>query len=174
MNDDSTTKKTTEADATPATDWSRFDAMTEAERHRAAIDDPDAQPLAEADFDRMPRTPQVKVIRRALGLTQDASAYRSERCATGNKAASLRIKPPAPISPSSPAIPTPCAARSRWLSAPKRRQAATRQPSPRNRQKPDRLSRSVGPRSTPVPPACGRTDPYGRLATARRGSHARP
>jgi putative transcriptional regulator len=53
------------------TDWSRFDAMTEAERHQAALNDPDAQPLTEEDLARMKRTPQAKVVRRALGLSQE-------------------------------------------------------------------------------------------------------
>jgi putative transcriptional regulator len=52
-------------------DWSRFDAMTPEESHQAALDDPDAQPLTEEDFVRMKRTPQVKVMRRALGLSQE-------------------------------------------------------------------------------------------------------
>ena len=52
-------------------DWSRFDAMTPEESHQAALDDPDAQPLTEEDFLRMKRTPQVKVMRRALGLSQE-------------------------------------------------------------------------------------------------------
>ena len=45
--------------------------MTEAERHAAAMADPDAQPLTPEDCKRMKRTPQVKVIRRALGLSQE-------------------------------------------------------------------------------------------------------
>ena len=57
-------------------DWSRFDAMTEKERHAAALSDPDAKPLTPADFRRMKRTPQVKIIRRALGLTQEEFALR--------------------------------------------------------------------------------------------------
>jgi putative transcriptional regulator len=57
-------------------DWSRFDAMTEKERTTAAQRDPDARPLEPADFKRMKRTPQVKVIRRALGLTQEEFARR--------------------------------------------------------------------------------------------------
>jgi len=57
-------------------DWSRFDAMTPQERHAAALADPDAQPLGPDDFRRMKRTPQVKVIRRALGLTQEQFAER--------------------------------------------------------------------------------------------------
>jgi putative transcriptional regulator len=57
-------------------DWSRFDAMTEAERHAAAISDPDAQPLTPDDLKRMKRTPQAKIIRRALGLSQEDFASR--------------------------------------------------------------------------------------------------
>jgi putative transcriptional regulator len=51
-------------------DWTRFDAMTDAVR------DPDAKPLTPVDFKRMTRTPQVKIIRRALGLTQEEFARR--------------------------------------------------------------------------------------------------
>jgi putative transcriptional regulator len=57
-------------------DWSRFDSMTENERSAAARADQDAQPLAQADLKRMKRTPQVKVIRRALALTQEEFAAR--------------------------------------------------------------------------------------------------
>jgi len=57
-------------------DWKRFDAMTEAERHAAALADPDAQPLTPERLARMKRTPQVKVIRRALGLSQEDFASR--------------------------------------------------------------------------------------------------
>jgi putative transcriptional regulator len=57
-------------------DWSRLDAMTEEERHAAAVADPDAQPLTDADMDRMRQTPRSKIIRRALGLTQEAFAAR--------------------------------------------------------------------------------------------------
>jgi putative transcriptional regulator len=60
----------------PATDWTRLDAMTEAERHDAAIQDPDAQPLTPADMKRMRRTPRARVIRRALALTQEEFAAR--------------------------------------------------------------------------------------------------
>lgn len=57
-------------------DWSRFDAMTPEERHQAALDDPDAHPMTEEDFARMKRTPQVKVMRRALGLSQEEFSAR--------------------------------------------------------------------------------------------------
>jgi putative transcriptional regulator len=43
---------------------------------RAARADRDAQPLAEADIKRMKRTPQTKIIRRALELTQEEFALR--------------------------------------------------------------------------------------------------
>jgi putative transcriptional regulator len=55
-------------------DWSRLDAMTEEQRHAAALADPDAQPLTDADMDRMKQTPRLKIIRRALGLTQEEFA----------------------------------------------------------------------------------------------------
>ena len=56
--------------------WSRADAMTDAKIHAAALSDPDAQPLGPGDFNRMKRTPRVKIIRRALGLSQEEFAAR--------------------------------------------------------------------------------------------------
>jgi putative transcriptional regulator len=58
------------------TDWTRFDAMTDVQRHQAALSDPDARPLTEDDFRRMKRTPRAKIIRRALGLSQEDFAAR--------------------------------------------------------------------------------------------------
>ena len=43
---------------------------------RAARADRDAQPLTESDIQRMKRTPQAKIIRRALELTQEEFAAR--------------------------------------------------------------------------------------------------
>jgi putative transcriptional regulator len=63
--------KKADASKRPKIDWSRFDAMTDQERHAAALADPDAQPLTETDLARMKCTPQVKIIRRALGLSQE-------------------------------------------------------------------------------------------------------
>ena len=57
-------------------DWKRFDAMTGEQRHAAASRDPDAQPVTPENEGRMKRTPQVKVIRRALGLSQEEFAAR--------------------------------------------------------------------------------------------------
>ncbi len=71
---DANTMKTTPKDLPH--DWSRFDAMTEAERHAAALADPDAQPLTPERMAAMTRTPQVRVIRRALALSQEEFAAR--------------------------------------------------------------------------------------------------
>jgi len=75
MNTDNTTNKIAKA-ADTSKDWSRFDAMSAEERRVAALGDPDAQPLTEADFARMQRTPQAKIIRRALGMSQEEFATR--------------------------------------------------------------------------------------------------
>jgi putative transcriptional regulator len=57
-------------------DWRRADAMTEDQIHAAALADPDAQPLTPERLARMRRTPQVRIIRRALGLSQEEFATR--------------------------------------------------------------------------------------------------
>jgi putative transcriptional regulator len=57
-------------------DWSAADALTEAERHAAAMADPDCKPIRQEDLARMPRVPQVSIIRRALKLSQDDFAAR--------------------------------------------------------------------------------------------------
>jgi len=67
MNDANTTPKTDKHD------WSRLDAMTEAEVHAAALSDPDAQPL---DLTRVKQVPRAKSLRRALRLTQEEFAAR--------------------------------------------------------------------------------------------------
>ena len=50
--------------------------MTAAQKHAAAMSDPDARPLIEDDMRRMKRTPRVKIIRRALGISQEEFAAR--------------------------------------------------------------------------------------------------
>ncbi len=50
--------------------------MTEEEIHAAAESDPDAQPLTDADLASMRRVSRVKIIRRALRLTQEEFATR--------------------------------------------------------------------------------------------------
>jgi len=57
-------------------DWTRADTMTDAEIHAAALADPDAQPLTPERLSKMKPTPRLKVIRRALGLTQEEFAVR--------------------------------------------------------------------------------------------------
>jgi putative transcriptional regulator len=72
MSNASTTKPT--ARRSSKIDWSRFDAMTEEQRHAAALADPDAQPIRPEDLPRMPAVPQVENIRRALKLSQEQFA----------------------------------------------------------------------------------------------------
>lgn len=50
--------------------------MTQDTIQRAAVADPDAQPLSISDLKRMKQTPQAKIIRRALGMTQEEFAAR--------------------------------------------------------------------------------------------------
>jgi putative transcriptional regulator len=76
MKNANTTKTTIKRAKRSKNDWRRFDAMTEAQRRPAALGDPDAQPLTDKALARMKRTPQVKIIRRALGLSQDDFAAR--------------------------------------------------------------------------------------------------
>src|SRR5262245_11067434 len=52
-------------------DWSRFDAMTDEERHAAAMADPDARPMTEEEWARARPVPRVTIIRRAFGLSQE-------------------------------------------------------------------------------------------------------
>ena len=60
----------------PSHDWRRFDSMSVEARRAAALADPDAKPLTAEDVKRMRRTPQAKIIRRALGLSQEEFAAR--------------------------------------------------------------------------------------------------
>ena len=59
----------------PNADWSRLDAMTEEEKHAAALADPDGPPATEEQLARGKRT-YVKHLRRRLGLTQEEFAAR--------------------------------------------------------------------------------------------------
>ena len=68
MSNAATTKKTAKASKH---DWAIFDAMSPAARTAAAAGDTEAQPVTRKTAGRMNRTPQVKVIRRALGLSQE-------------------------------------------------------------------------------------------------------
>jgi len=57
-------------------DWRRFDALTDAEVHEAALKDPDAQPLTDVALARMKPAARARILRRALGLTQEEFAAR--------------------------------------------------------------------------------------------------
>lgn len=63
---------------TQQSDWAYLDAMTDAEAEANALADPDNPPLTQAQLRAAPRMPQVRVIRRALGLTQEEFALRYE------------------------------------------------------------------------------------------------
>jgi putative transcriptional regulator len=69
-------KRTGKSKAAGKHDWSRLDAMTEAEKHAAALSDHDNRPLTEEDLKRMKRIPRARIIRRALGLSQEDFATR--------------------------------------------------------------------------------------------------
>jgi putative transcriptional regulator len=71
-----TMKKTAKTGRPTKHDWSRLDAMTAEQKHAAALSDPDHQPLSDQAMSRMRRVPRAKIVRRALGLTQEAFAAR--------------------------------------------------------------------------------------------------
>ena len=55
-------------------DWSRLNAMTDAEKLAAARSDPDAKPLTKAQLSRMRRSSFAKLVRHQLALSQEAFA----------------------------------------------------------------------------------------------------
>ena len=59
-----------------AIDWSALDALTDAQRHAAAMADPDGRPMTEEEWAAARPVPRVKTIRRALKLSQDDFAAR--------------------------------------------------------------------------------------------------
>jgi putative transcriptional regulator len=76
MSNDPTTKTMANEPEPTKADWTAFEAMTDEERHAAALSDPDAQPIDEEQWKRMKRTPRAKTLRRALGLSQEDFAAR--------------------------------------------------------------------------------------------------
>ena len=56
------------------TDWEALRKLSEKEVERRALSDPNAKPLTEEDFRRLRRSPRVRIIRMALGLTQEEFA----------------------------------------------------------------------------------------------------
>ncbi|MCD2175250.1 helix-turn-helix domain-containing protein [Rhizobium sp. C4] len=61
---------------TAHSDWTAFDAMTDAEATANALADHDNPPATAEQLTPSRRMPQVRVIRRALGLTQEEFSAR--------------------------------------------------------------------------------------------------
>lgn len=61
---------------TQQTDWAHLDAMTDEEAYANALADPDNPPLTQEQMRATPRMPRVKVMRRALQLTQEEFSAR--------------------------------------------------------------------------------------------------
>ena len=51
-------------------------SMTDAEVHAAAMADPDARPMTDAEWNAARKVPRTKTLRRALGMTQEEFATR--------------------------------------------------------------------------------------------------
>jgi putative transcriptional regulator len=60
----------------PKSDWRSFDAMSEKERHQAALSDPDCPPATKTQLARIRRIPTVRALRKKLNLTQEQFATR--------------------------------------------------------------------------------------------------
>ncbi len=76
MSNDAITRVKHDPANPPKADWSRLDAMTEEQRHAAALADPHAQPATEAQLATARRRPNVRAIREALGLGVEIFATR--------------------------------------------------------------------------------------------------
>jgi len=76
MRRENTTKFKLNPKRPPKTDWRAFDAMTEEERHAAALSDPDCPPATEAQLARARRVPNVRALRQRMKLTQEEFAER--------------------------------------------------------------------------------------------------
>jgi len=81
MKNSGTTKVTHDPGSSPIatdTDWVAVDAMSAGEIHKAALADPDAQPLPDRETVGMTKLVNVKKLRERLGQTQEefAATYR--------------------------------------------------------------------------------------------------
>jgi putative transcriptional regulator len=76
MKRESITKFKLDPRTPPKSDWRAFDAMSEEERHRAALSDPDCLPARELQLARARRLPSVRALRKKLNLTQEEFAAR--------------------------------------------------------------------------------------------------
>jgi putative transcriptional regulator len=90
------------------TDWETVRAMSDGEVEALAQSDPDNPPVTPQREARLKRVPQVKVMRRAMGLTQEDFAARFRiplgTLVTGSRANPSRIRLCARTSPSLRAI----------------------------------------------------------------------
>ena len=73
MKDASTMKRSAKRNAA---DWTELDALSDEDIHKAALADPDAQPLTKRQLARMKRITSVKRLRVELGLSQAEFAER--------------------------------------------------------------------------------------------------
>ena len=76
MSDDNITRYKLDPVNPPKTDWTAFDARTEAENTAAALADPDAQPATPEQLARSKRVVDVRMIREKFDLTQEQFARR--------------------------------------------------------------------------------------------------
>jgi putative transcriptional regulator len=76
MKKGSTTKLRLNPRKPPKTDWRAFDTMSEAERHEAAVSDPDCPPATVGQLARARRAPNVRALRERMKLTQEEFAER--------------------------------------------------------------------------------------------------
>lgn len=60
----------------PKADWRAFDAMSEEDRHQAAVHDPDCPPATAAQLARARRVPSIRALRKKLNLTQQQFSVR--------------------------------------------------------------------------------------------------
>jgi putative transcriptional regulator len=56
------------------TDWEALRKLSEEEVERRALSDPDAKPLTEEDFRKLKQSPRLRIVRMALGMTQEEFA----------------------------------------------------------------------------------------------------
>ncbi len=59
-----------------ATDWQRVRTMSDEDAEAAALADPDAEPLTDERLAKSRPVPRAKIVRRALGLSQEEFAAR--------------------------------------------------------------------------------------------------
>ncbi len=71
----------------PKTGWRAFDAMSETERHRAALADADARPATEVQLARARRVPRVRALRQVEDI-EDCDVAR-RRVARGGSRVTL-------------------------------------------------------------------------------------